>query len=49
MRSQISKKVIKDSSNDDSYRVQIVWTNVFLMTFIHLAAILGYCRLVTGN
>lgn len=49
MCSEISKKVIKDSSNSDSYKVQIVWTNVLFMIFIHLTAILGYCRLVTGN
>ncbi len=49
MCSEISKKVTKDSSNSDSYRVQIVWTNVILMAFLHLVAILGYCRLVTGN
>jgi len=36
-------------SNNNNYKVKIVWRNVIIMFLLHLAAFYGYCRLISGS
>lgn len=46
----IADKVSEKIDCDSTYKLQIVWRNVIIMSFVHLGAIYGlYCALTDAN